>query len=68
MVKLKMLKSIRLSRGLSLEQFSRLIGCSGQTIRNWERGRNKPSPLAEDKIDLFLEHLDNARNGKEVKK
>lgn len=44
------IKQIRLRLGLSQEALAHKIGVTFQTINRWERGLNKPSPLALEKI------------------
>ncbi|MBN8742580.1 MAG: helix-turn-helix transcriptional regulator [Xanthomonadaceae bacterium] len=38
----KGLKSLRAKLGLSAQEFGRLAGASGQSIYNWEQGKNTP--------------------------
>ena len=41
------IKQLRLRLGLTQEQFAHLVGMAFATINKWERGKTKPSPLAE---------------------
>lgn len=45
-------KALRENLGLSRGGFSRLIGVSWQTCKNWEEGKNIPSPLSKEKIKI----------------
>ena len=44
------IKELRLKLGLSQEALAHKIGVTFQTINRWERGVNKPSSLALEKI------------------
>ena len=55
------LKELRLSKGWSLDELSKMIGVSDQTISNWERGKNQPGiknliKLA-DIFDISIDYL-----------
>lgn len=45
-------KQIRDKLGLSQEKFSKMLGISSATLRNWEQGRRKPEGAA--RILLFV--------------
>ena len=45
-------KQIRNKLGLSQEKFSKMLGISSSTLRNWEQGRRKPEGAA--RILLFV--------------
>ena len=47
------IKKLRQEMGISLEKFASLIGVSWITAQRWEKGKHKPSQLAEKRlIDL----------------
>jgi putative zinc finger/helix-turn-helix YgiT family protein len=46
------IRELRKEMGLSMEQFSALLGCTRQSLYNWERG-NRPSPQSR-MADLFI--------------
>jgi len=58
----KYIQDLRKSLGLSRERFGRLINVSHSTIRNWERGYNKPSPLAEEKLEKIAREIKRKRH------
>ena len=45
------INDIRLSLGLSMEQFGKLFNTSKGTVNNWEKGRNLPNKENLLKID-----------------
>ena len=49
------LKALRLSLGLTQEQFARLLGVTLNTVQKWEGGRRAPSPLAVRGIQAVVE-------------
>ena len=42
--------NLRKTKGWTQEQLARILGVSLNTVQRWEMGRNKPSPLARDKL------------------
>ena len=55
----KDLKAVRKRLGLSPDRLGALVGVSGMTIRNYEAGRSKPSPLAQERLLTFIGGLGN---------
>jgi DNA-binding transcriptional regulator YiaG len=53
----RLIREIRESVGLSQEKFASRLGVSSPTIRRWENGRTKPSPLALKQIEGLLRKL-----------
>lgn len=53
----QLIRELRLSTGLTQEQFAAHIGVTYPTINRWENGRSKPSPLAMEKIEQKLKDL-----------
>lgn len=45
------IKALRKRLRLSQDKFAALIGVAPYTVRRWESGKNKPSPLALEKIN-----------------
>ncbi len=41
---------LRKATNLDASRFSRALGCSHTSIRNWEAGLSSPSPMAREKI------------------
>lgn len=52
----KDLISFRVRNNLSLDKFSKLCGCSMQTIWNIESGRHKPSKIVAIRIRNILDN------------
>jgi len=50
-------KELRRELGLSLEAMARELGVSLQTVHRWEKGKYKPSPLAQEKINKLERRL-----------
>ncbi|QIR41753.1 helix-turn-helix transcriptional regulator (plasmid) [Tolypothrix sp. PCC 7910] len=50
----KLIRELRLLKGLTQEQFAVSLGVTYPTINRWENGRSKPSPLAMEKIEVQL--------------
>ena len=46
-----MIRTLRLSLGLTQEQFAAKVGVTFSTVNRWENGRGHPSPLASRRID-----------------
>lgn len=38
------IKELRMDKGLTMEGFGKLCNTEKQTVNNWEKGRNEPSP------------------------
>ena len=51
------IRELRRQLGLSQEAFARRIGVSVLTVRRWEKGSSKPSPLALTKIEEVIKEL-----------
>jgi len=51
------LKEIRLSLGFSPSEWAKLLNVSVMTIYNWERAKNKPNALSQEKIFKTLERF-----------
>jgi putative transcriptional regulator len=50
----QIIRKLRLSTGLTQEQFAHTLGVTYSTLNRWENGRSKPSPLAMEKIEGML--------------
>ena len=48
------IKELRKKLGLSQERFAQRIQVSLLTVRRWESGKFKPSPLANEKLIKLL--------------
>jgi len=48
------IKEIRQRLGLTQEKLAHRLGVSCYTVRRWEAGRTKPSPLAQKAIKDLL--------------
>ena len=69
-----LVREVRQRLGLTQEQFASRLGVTFPTVNRWERGRTKPSPMAqkllikvveqigENGTDLLLKHFP-ARQG-----
>jgi len=44
-------KELRQALGLSLEAMARELGVSLQTVHRWEKGKYRPSHLAQEKLN-----------------
>lgn len=61
-------KTLRKRLGLSQERFAQKLGVSTMTIRRWESGNSKPSPLAQEKLAKFLvEQTSDETEGKSIR-
>jgi transcriptional regulator with XRE-family HTH domain len=60
----KLIRELRKRTGLSQEKFAAKLGVTFPTINRWENGRAKPSPLAMQRIEDFLQNLGD--NGKDL--
>jgi len=49
-------KQIRNNLGLSQEKFSKMLGISSATLRNWEQGRRKPEGAARTLLFVASMH------------
>lgn len=61
----QLIRELRLSTGLTQEQFAAHIGVTYPTINRWENGRSKPSPMAMEKIEQKLQDL--GKQGQDLK-
>ena len=48
------LKKLRQQQGWSQEDLARTLGVSFATVNRWENGKNKPSRLAVEKIQVVV--------------
>lgn len=48
------IKKIRDRLGMSQEEFAHRVGVSFTTVNRWERGKSKPSPMAQASIRQLL--------------
>lgn len=55
------LYELRKRMGLSRERFARLVNVSASSIKNWELERNKPSPLAEERLEQIRKETERRR-------
>jgi transcriptional regulator with XRE-family HTH domain len=53
----KLIRKLRLARGLTQEQFAASLGVVYPTVNRWENGHAQPSPLAMQKIEELRQHL-----------
>jgi DNA-binding transcriptional regulator YiaG len=53
------IKKMRLALKLSQEALAQRLGVSFKTVNSWERGVNRPSPLAVEKIKSLQEEQEN---------
>ena len=44
------IKQLRLSLGMTQEQFAVALGCTTSTVVRWESGKSSPSPLAQQSM------------------
>jgi hypothetical protein len=59
---IKTLQRAMLDKGLSPEQASRYIGCTGVQIRRWIAGTSNPTPLYRDAIVNGIERIKTEAN------
>jgi DNA-binding transcriptional regulator YiaG len=52
------IKELRRKLGLSQEGLARKLGVSVITVRRWEKGTFKPSPLALLRIEELIKEID----------
>jgi len=48
------LKKLKKRQGLTYQQIADGLGVHVQTVKNWFLGVYKPSPLARERIQIFL--------------
>lgn len=60
------IKEMRKQAGLSQVNFAKIVGVSVATLRRWESGENKPSPLAEERLIYINKLIENDALGKLV--
>jgi len=53
----KLIRELRLSIGLTQEQFAAELGVTYSTINRWENGHTKPLPMAMKQIEAMLHSL-----------
>lgn len=53
----KIVKKLRITLGITQEQFAAKIGVTFSTINRWENGKGKPSPLAMKQIEELRKKL-----------
>ena len=46
-------KELRKKLGLNQDQFAVKLGVAPYTVRRWESGQSKPSPMALEKLNLL---------------
>ena len=51
------IRQCRELKGWSQEQLARELGISLNTVQRWESGKNKPSPLALEKLQAILDDV-----------
>ena len=61
------IRAIRKVLGLTQEQLARELGVSWASVTNWERGRNKPSPLAAYRLEQIRSRLPKVSQGSNSK-
>lgn len=50
------LKELRERNGISQEELARILNVSYATVNRWEMGKNKPSRLAMQNLDLYCKN------------
>ena len=53
------LRHCRHAKGWTQEQLARNLGVSWNTVQRWESGKTKPSPLAMEKLRIWLDDTPN---------
>ena len=53
----KMIKKLRTSLSLTQEQFAAKLGVTVSTVNRWENDKDKPSPLAMLRIEMFEQKI-----------
>ena len=56
----KELKQFKDRSGWSFDKIAARLGVSGQTVRNWFKGRYSPAPLCKRAIEEFLVRIPEA--------
>ena len=51
------IRKYRNKKGWTQEQLARELGISLNTVQRWESGKNKPSPLALEKLQKILDNV-----------
>jgi len=51
------IRELRSKLGLSQERLARKLGVSVLTVRRWEKGRSRPSPLAMERIQEVAQEI-----------
>jgi len=51
------IEQIRLNLGLSRDELAKMLGVTNASVRNWEKGRNEPSPLSQERLFQVLERF-----------
>lgn len=54
------IKALRSSMGMDTETFGERLGVAGRTVRRWEAGAVKPSPLAMRQLRSLQKPTDNS--------
>ncbi|MBD2359392.1 helix-turn-helix transcriptional regulator [Tolypothrix sp. FACHB-123] len=54
----QLIRKLRLSAGLTQEQFANTLNVTYSTINRWENRRSSPSPLAMEKIERMLQEME----------
>jgi DNA-binding transcriptional regulator YiaG len=55
-------KALRTRLGLSRERLARILNVSAVSVANWEAGRNRPSPMAQEKLARASRRLEGAQH------
>ncbi len=58
----EIIKELRRTMSLSALQFSKILGVSHTSIRNWENGFSSPSPMARERIMKLKRKVEKQRN------
>ncbi len=53
----RLITELRVSLGLTQEQFAARLGVTLSTVNRWENGKGKPSPLAKLRIEELQKEL-----------
>ena len=48
------IRELRKQLGLSQDKLAALLGVAPYTVRRWESGKSKPSPLALEKLEQII--------------
>ena len=52
------IRRLRSKLGLTQEQFAAKVGVTFSTVKRWESGKSKPSPLAMRQIEELMERTE----------